>query len=141
MLQLARGYEVILEPGDVLFFPSMWYHAVKNLPPVILIFYYKFSFFIFLFIFLSFFFKIHFFFFNIFFFSKGLTFGIDLPIIDPINSLKRNPLLTFGTVFNVKAAYHLMKSALSGKAGGKTLFFAGYLKNNTDSKGSELGQK
>eukprot|EP00930_Biecheleria_cincta_P016521 TRINITY_DN13407_c0_g1_i1.p1 TRINITY_DN13407_c0_g1~~TRINITY_DN13407_c0_g1_i1.p1 ORF type:complete len:398 (+),score=49.35 TRINITY_DN13407_c0_g1_i1:39-1196(+) len=27
----ARGYEVILNPGDVLFFPSMWWHGVQNL--------------------------------------------------------------------------------------------------------------
>jgi len=30
----ARGYEVVLEPGDVLFFPSMWWHAIQNLDSV-----------------------------------------------------------------------------------------------------------
>eukprot|EP00656_Telonema_subtile_P017691 TRINITY_DN19533_c0_g1_i3.p1 TRINITY_DN19533_c0_g1~~TRINITY_DN19533_c0_g1_i3.p1 ORF type:complete len:173 (-),score=26.30 TRINITY_DN19533_c0_g1_i3:34-552(-) len=29
--QKASGYEVTLQPGDVLFFPSMWWHAVQNL--------------------------------------------------------------------------------------------------------------
>eukprot|EP00658_Telonema_sp_P-2_P078997 TRINITY_DN753_c0_g1_i2.p1 TRINITY_DN753_c0_g1~~TRINITY_DN753_c0_g1_i2.p1 ORF type:complete len:380 (+),score=83.99 TRINITY_DN753_c0_g1_i2:141-1280(+) len=30
----ARGFEVVLEPGDVMFFPSMWWHAIQNLDPV-----------------------------------------------------------------------------------------------------------
>jgi len=30
-MSLAKGYEVILNPGDVLFFPSFWWHAVQNL--------------------------------------------------------------------------------------------------------------
>jgi len=31
---LAKGVEVILQPGDVLFFPSFWWHAVENLDEV-----------------------------------------------------------------------------------------------------------
>ena len=27
----AKGYEVIVNPGDVLFFPSMWWHGVQNI--------------------------------------------------------------------------------------------------------------
>merc|ERR1712146_451296 len=27
----ARGFEAVLEPGDVLFFPSFWWHAIQNL--------------------------------------------------------------------------------------------------------------
>jgi hypothetical protein len=30
----AKGFEVVIEPGDVLFFPSMWWHAVQNLDEI-----------------------------------------------------------------------------------------------------------
>mmetsp|Transcript_2395 Transcript_2395/g.3728 ORF Transcript_2395/g.3728 Transcript_2395/m.3728 type:complete len:112 (-) Transcript_2395:66-401(-) len=28
---LAKGYEATLEPGDILYFKSMWWHSVRNL--------------------------------------------------------------------------------------------------------------
>lgn len=34
LFKQARGYEVILEPGDVLIFPSLWWHAIQNLDEV-----------------------------------------------------------------------------------------------------------
>jgi len=33
-LHLAKGWEIILNPGDVLFFPSFTWHGVSNLDPV-----------------------------------------------------------------------------------------------------------
>jgi hypothetical protein len=32
-LRLARGFEVTLSPGDVLYWPSFWFHDVSNLDP------------------------------------------------------------------------------------------------------------
>jgi len=89
---LAEGWDVVIEPGDVLFFPAFTWHGVENLDEI--------------------------------------TVGLDLAIYDTAGSLRRNPILASGSIFNLNVWWKVLSGLVSGKAGSfKAVFFEGYFIN------------
>jgi len=103
---LAKGWEVVIEAGDVLFFPAFTWHAVENL--------------------------------------DDLTVGMDFAVYDTVGSMRRNPILASGTIFNLRIWYRVLEGLLQGKIGSmKATFFEGYLKDDVKAKsdsGEQVGQ-
>lgn len=87
----ARGFEVVLEPGDVLFFPSFWWHAVQN--------------------------------------KDAVTVCIDIALIDPWGSWRRNSMLTIATLLNPNIIWDLVKVISTGQTV-RELSFRGYRSDN-----------
>ena len=71
-----------------------------------------------------------------------ITVGMDLAVYDILGSLRTQPILALGTIFNMKIWYRVVLGLLQGKIGSmKATFFEGYLKDEVrDQSDQSQGQ-